>query len=93
MARRLVAQHGADKGVRGLSTERMPLTLPLAQVSEVGRLRDIEALLESQGSRRYHSGLGAVCRSTLADAAPKGVVVLTFGRFGLTPSHQRARAE
>jgi len=71
LARRLIAQHEADKGMRRLSTEQMLLTLLLAQVSEVRSLRDIEALLESQGTRRYHSGLQAVCRSTLADAAAK----------------------
>lgn len=69
--RRLIAQHQADKGVRTLGTEQMLLTLLLAQLSEARGLRDIEALLESQGARRYHSGLTAVRRSTLADAAAK----------------------
>jgi hypothetical protein len=67
--RRLIAEHGADKGVRKLGTEQMLLTLLLAQVSDTRSLRDIEALLQSQGARRYHAGLTQVRRSTLADAA------------------------
>src|SRR5277367_6191200 len=66
---RLVAQHHADAGVRRLRTSDMLLTLLYAQVSEARSLRDIEALLESQAARHYHSGLRQVRRSTLADAA------------------------
>jgi hypothetical protein len=66
---RLISQHHADKGVRRLPTKEMLLTLLFAQVSEAKSLRDIEALLESQDTRRYHSGLRRVKRSTLADAA------------------------
>lgn len=66
---RLISQHRADKGVRRLPTKDMLLTLLFAQVSEAKSLRDIEALLESQDARRYHSGLRRVKRSTLADAA------------------------
>jgi hypothetical protein len=69
VVRRLIVAHDADKGVRKLGTEQMLLTLLLAQLSEARSLRDITALLESQTTRRYHAGLGAVCRSTLADAA------------------------
>lgn len=86
--RRLVTEHEADKGVRTLGTEQMLLTLLLAQVSEARGLRDIVALLESQGARRYHSGLTAVRRSTLADAAAKrpaevftGVLCELIGRL------------
>jgi hypothetical protein len=39
-----------------------------APVSEVSRLRDIPAILESQDARRYHSGLPQAKRSTLSDA-------------------------
>jgi len=66
---RLVAQHHADAGVRRLRTSDMLLTLLYAQVSEARSLRDIEAMLESQAARHYHSGLRQVRRSTLADAA------------------------
>jgi len=65
---RLVAQHGADKGVRKLSTEQLLLVLLFAQISEARSLRDVPAILESQDARRYHSGLPNVAKSTLADA-------------------------
>ena len=68
---RSVSVHQADKGVRTLSTEHLLATLLLAQLSSVGSLRDIEALLQSQDARRYHSGLPQVARSTLADAMTK----------------------
>jgi hypothetical protein len=77
--RRLIAEHQADKGVRRLGTEQMLLTLLLAQVSEARGLRDIESLLESQGARRYHAGLPAVRRSTLADAAASRPVEVFTG--------------
>jgi hypothetical protein len=86
--RRLVEQHRADKGVRRLSTEQLLLTLLLAQVHEARSLRDIEAILESQDARRYHSGLPAARRSTLADAAATrppevfaGVLAALIGRL------------
>ena len=66
---RLIDEHRADKGVRKLDTTQLLLTLLLAQMSEAKGLRDIEALLESQAARRYHSGLPAAKRSTVADAA------------------------
>jgi Transposase DDE domain/Domain of unknown function (DUF4372) len=66
---RLVAEHRADKGVRSLNTRELLLVMLFAQVSEARSLRDIEAMLESHDARRYHAGLPAVRRSTLADAA------------------------
>jgi hypothetical protein len=66
---RLIAQHHADKGVRRLGTKDLLLTLLFAQVSDARSLRDIEAIIQSQDARRYHSGLPQVKRSTLADAA------------------------
>ena len=68
---RLVTRHKADKGVRRLSTKSMQMALLFAQLSDAKGLRDIEAILESQDARRYHSGLRVVHRSTLADAAAK----------------------
>ena len=88
VVRRLIDAHGADKGVRRLSTEQLLLTLLLAQVHEARSLRDIEALLESQDARRYHSGLPAARRSTLADATATrpaevftGVLAALIGRL------------
>ena len=80
--RRLIAEYEADKGVRTLGTEQMLLTLLLAQVSEARGLRDIVALLESQAARRYHAGLPAVRRSTLADAAARRPAEVFAGVLG-----------
>jgi hypothetical protein len=80
--RQLIAQHRADKGIRRLNTETLLLTLLFAQFSDARSLRDIEALLKSQSARRYHAGLRAVSRSTLADAAasrPIGVFTDLLG--------------
>jgi len=66
---RLVAEHGADKGVRRLTTKNMLLALLFAQFSDARSLRDLEAILESQDARRYHARLPLAHRSTLADAA------------------------
>jgi len=66
---RLIERHRADKGVRRLRTRELLLTLLFAQVSDARSLRDIEAIIQSQDARRYHSGLPQVKRSTLADAA------------------------
>ena len=82
LLRGLIAEHEADKGVRTLGTEQMLLTLLLAQLCEARGLRDIEALLESQGARRYHSGLPAVRRSTLADAAVRRPAEVFTGVLG-----------
>ena len=68
---RLVAENRADKGVRRLCTRDLLLTLLFAQISEARSLRDIEATIESQDARRYHSRLPAVRRSTLADATAR----------------------
>jgi len=68
---RILTQHRADAGVRRLGTKDLLLTLLFAQVSEARSLRDIEAILESQAARHYHSGLRQVRRSTLADAAAR----------------------
>lgn len=68
---RLIAQHGADKGVRRLDTRGLMLTLLFAQFSGSTSLRDIESTLENQDARRYHARLPVVRRSTLADAIAK----------------------
>lgn len=66
---RLVAQHDADASVRTLTTKGLLHTLLLAQLSDARSLRDIEAMLESHDTHRYHAGLPRARRSTLADAA------------------------
>lgn len=76
---RLVAEHGADKGVRMLTTQDLLLSLLFAQISSAASLRDIESLLASQAARAYHSGLRAVPRSTLADAAAVRPVAVFTG--------------
>ena len=76
---RLVAENRADKGVRRLSTRELLLTLLFAQLSGARSLRDIEAILESQDTLRYHSGLPAVRRSTLADATARRPAALFTG--------------
>src|SRR4051812_40816630 len=52
----LIAKHHADKGIRRLDTQTLTLVLIFAQLSGARSLRDIEALLQSQSARRYHSG-------------------------------------
>ena len=91
MLRRLIDQHGADKGVRKFGTEPLLLTLLLAQVSGDRSLRDIVEHLNGQGARRYHSGLPIVRRSTLADAMARcpvevftGVLSHLIGRLTAT---------
>jgi hypothetical protein len=83
---RLITEHNADKGVRKLYTRQMLLALLFAQLSNARSLRDIEAILESQDARRYHSGLPAARRSTLADAtASRPVEVFTGVLSALIP--------
>ena len=65
---RLVDKHGADKGVRELSTRSQFIALAHGQLSGAQSLRDIEARMTSQARRLYHLGAKAPKRSTLADA-------------------------
>ncbi len=51
---RLVELHGADKGVRRLSTKSQRLALLQAQSSGAVSLREIEATLASHRNRLYH---------------------------------------
>ena len=80
---RLIAQTGADAGVRRFGTKDLLLTLLFAQFSGAQSLRDIEALLSTQAAQRYHSGLPAVHRSTLADAAASRPVAVFTGLLSL----------
>lgn len=65
---KLVDEHGADVGVRKLSTRSQFVALLYAQLAGVTSLREIEAAMTSHSARLYHLGAGEVSRSTLADA-------------------------
>ncbi|MGH7018006.1 MAG: DUF4372 domain-containing protein, partial [Caulobacteraceae bacterium] len=64
----LVEEHGADAGVRRLSTKSQLVALLYAQLSGAASLREIEAAMSSHSARLYHLGASEVSRSTLADA-------------------------
>ena len=78
---RLVAEAKADAGVRRLSTKDQLLAMMFAQLSGARSLRDVEAVLESQASQRYHAGMRPVRRSTLADANLKRPAGVFAGLF------------
>jgi hypothetical protein len=65
---KLVDEHGADAGVRKLSTRSQLVALLFAQLSGAVSLREIEAAMSSHSARFYHLGAHEVSRSTLADA-------------------------
>jgi len=65
---RLVAQHGADRRVRRLSTKDQLIALLYGQCAGAASLREIVGGLESHAARLYHVGGRPVSRSTLADA-------------------------
>ncbi len=65
---RLVAAHGADRGVRRLTTKDQFVALLYGQLSGASSLREIIGGLESHAARLYHLGSRPVQRSTLADA-------------------------
>lgn len=67
----LVADHGADKHVRRLSTKDQFIALLYGQFSGASSLREIVIGLQSHQSRLYHLGARPVQRSTLADANAK----------------------
>jgi IS4 transposase len=65
---RLVEAHGADEGVRRLTTKSQLVALLYGQLSGAVSLREIEAGLQSHEARLYHLGARPARRSTLADA-------------------------
>jgi hypothetical protein len=77
----LISETSADKGVTQLDTKSQLLTMIFAQLGGAKSLRDIEALLESHATRRYHAGLPRGRRSTLADANKKRPVEVFNGLF------------
>jgi Transposase DDE domain/Domain of unknown function (DUF4372) len=79
---RLVDEHGADQGVRKLTTRSQFVALAHGRLSGAQSLRDIEARMASQATRLYHLGAKAPKRSTLADAnrlRPAAVYADLFG--------------
>ena len=64
----LVDDHGADAGVRRLSTKSQFVALLYAQLAGAASLREIETAMQSHSDKLYHLGARPVSRSTLADA-------------------------
>ena len=65
---RSVERHGADRGIRSLTTKSQLVALLHGQLSGAASLREIVTTLQSHQSRLYHLGVAAPRRSTLADA-------------------------
>ena len=65
---RLVEVHGADRGVRRLTTKSQLVTLLYGQLAGASSLREIVTGLESHAALLYHLGAEPAKRSTLADA-------------------------
>jgi IS4 transposase len=65
---RLVEGHGADAGVRRLSTKSQLVALLYGQLSGAASLREIVTGLSSHAVRLYHMGADPVRRSTFSDA-------------------------
>jgi transposase len=78
---RLVAAHGADAGVRRLSTKSQLIALLYGQLAGAVSLREIVAGLASHAVRLYHLGARPVCRSTLADANAARPAAVFAGLF------------
>lgn len=78
---RLVAEHRADKGVRGLTTRSQFIALLSGQLAGCDSLRAIETLQETYARRLYHVGARVARRSTLADANAKRSSEVFAGLF------------
>ena len=65
---RLVEAHGADKRQRGFTAKTHLVAMICTQLCGTTSLRDIEAVLSSHAAQCYHLGIGAVRRSSLAEA-------------------------
>jgi hypothetical protein len=73
---RAVEAHGADRGVRRLTTKSQFVALLYSQLSGATSLREIVTGLASHSARLYHLGAQPPQRSTLSDAnanRPSGV--------------------
>ena len=92
---KLVDEHGADAGVRKLSTKAQFVALLYGQLSGAVSLREIETAMASHAGRLYHLGAGQVSRSTLADAnalRPHQVFTGLFGEMAAQASRGFRRA-
>jgi hypothetical protein len=88
---RLVERHGADRGIRRMSTKDQLVALLYGQLSGATSLREITGGLESHASRVYHLGARPVQRSTLADANAKRPAALFSDLFAaILPQAHRA---
>lgn len=67
----IVAQHGADRRVRRLTTKSQLVALMYGQLSGAQSLREIEQGLGTHAQRLYHLGTTKPARSTFADANAK----------------------
>lgn len=86
----LVEDHGADKGVRQLSTKDQLVALLYGQLSGASSLREIVGALHSHRARLYHLGARPVRRSTLADANERRSSAVFSGLFAaMVASAQR----
>jgi hypothetical protein len=63
-----VRKHDGDKRVRSMNCWTQLIAMLFGHVTQRKSLRDIESSWASAASFRYHSGMGSVKRSTLADA-------------------------
>ena len=73
---KMVEAHGADRGVRELTTKSQLIALLYGQFSGASSLRDVVTGMESHAARLYHLGTQPPRRSTLSDAnrlRPSGV--------------------
>jgi Domain of unknown function (DUF4372)/Transposase DDE domain len=78
---RAVAQHGADKHVRCLSTRTQFMALLYGQLSGATSLRAVVSSFASHARRLYHLGAKPVARSSLSDAnahRPEAVFATVF---------------
>ena len=67
--RRCVARYAGEHKIKSFSCLDQYLCMAFAQFTYRESLRDIEACLRAQASKRYHMGLrGNVARNTLANA-------------------------
>lgn len=88
---RLVEHHGADRGIRRMSTKDQMVALLYGQLSGATSLREITGGLASHASRFYHLGARPVQRSTLADANAKRPAALFSDLFAaILPQVHRA---
>ena len=88
---RLVAHHGADRGIRRMSTKDQLVALLYGQLSGATSLREITGGLESHARKFYHLGARPVQRSTLADANAKRPAALFADLFAaILPQAHRA---